>query len=69
MSTISRYVVVDTDDTEGDREYVTLDEAIEWARPLGAAVIERVYAYDDSSLVWTPDGSDTWPPPQAQEPA
>lgn len=59
---ISRYVLVDRDDQEGDYEYDRFEEAKEAALRDGCAVIERIYEYDDSSLVWTPDGSDVWPP-------
>ena len=61
---ITRYVLVDENDVEGDEEYVTEGAAITQARYRGLnyAVIERTYTYDDSRLVWTPDGSDIWPP-------
>lgn len=60
---ITRYVLVDESDVEGDYEYDTKNEAIGVAVARGHhAVIERTYVYDDSTLVWTPDGSDTWPP-------
>lgn len=58
---ILRYVLVDRDDNEGDYEYTTLAEAKADAGD-DHAVVERTYTYDDSELVWTPDGSDTWPP-------
>lgn len=60
---ITKYVLVDADDAEGDWEYDTKDEAIAQARITNEyAVIEQTYVYDDSTLVWTPDGSDVWPP-------
>ena len=64
MVEIRRYVLVDRNDHEGPEEYANLDEAINAAQVLGEgeAVIARVYEYTDSELVWTPDGSDTWPP-------
>ena len=61
MSTISRYVLVDRNDQEGDHEYESYDEAVNDAGTTHA-VIERRYEYDDSELVWTPNGSDQWPP-------
>lgn len=60
---ITRYVLVDENDVEGDIEYDSLVMAITDAQSReGHAVIERTYAYQDSTLVWTPDGSDIWPP-------
>jgi len=67
-ATISRYVLVNPDDVEQDWEYTDYREAEEEARRLGYAVIEREYVYDDSSLVWTPDGSETWPPKKEARP-
>lgn len=63
MASITRYVVVDDQGNEGDWEYNTMADAIEDA-PNDAefGVIERVYEYDDSSLVFTSTGADTWPP-------
>lgn len=62
MAHISKYVLVDRDDNEGEHEYDSYDEAVKLAEDRNCAVIERQYVYDDSSLVWTPDGSTTWPP-------
>jgi len=61
MAEILRYVTVNQEDQEGDYEYETMQEAIA-AAGKSEAVIERTYTYDDSYLVWTPNGSDTWPP-------
>ncbi len=61
MAEITRYVLVDRADQEGDYEYDLMQEAID-AADADHAVIERHYVYDDSELVWTPDGSDSWPP-------
>lgn len=60
-ATISRYVLVDRNDVEGEYEYESYDEAV---RDAGTthAVIEREYEYSDSSLAWTPNGRNTWPP-------
>lgn len=63
MAELQRYVLVDRDDNEQDHEYTTFQEAQAAAELDGdMAVIERTYVYDDSQLVWTPDGSDSWPP-------
>lgn len=61
---ITRYVLVGQENREGDHEYESYDEAIMAAQGhLGRyAVIERQYRYDDSELVWTPDGATRWPP-------
>ena len=61
MAEITRYVTVDKDNNEGRWEFDTLVQAIS-AAGLDEAVIERTYVYDDSDLVYTPDGSGTWPP-------
>jgi hypothetical protein len=57
---IERYVLVDKQGIEGDWEYETFQEA--QAAADDRAIIMRTYEYDDSELVWTPDGSNTWPP-------
>lgn len=63
MSVINRYVTIDRDGNESD-EYDTYREALAAAESAtGLAIIERNYEYSDSSLVWTPDGGDTWPIP------
>lgn len=61
MSEIRRYVLVSQDDIEGDYEYDSYDEAVNDAGSTHA-VVERTYVYDDSELVWTPDGGSIWPP-------
>jgi phage I-like protein len=60
--TIIRYVIVNDDGREHDYEHETLEAAIDVATCKGSAVVARTYTFDDSELVWTPDGSDTWPP-------
>ncbi len=63
MASITRYVVVDAQGNEADWEHDTITEAMDSVsdgQPY--AVIERVYEYDDSSLVYTSTGDDTWPP-------
>lgn len=62
MSEITRYVLVDRDDHEQDYEYETLDGARVPCDGEEFAIIERTYTYDDSELVWTPNGATTWPP-------
>ena len=64
---IRRYVLVNKDDEEGDYEYTELDEAKRDAARLGCAVIARVYAYDDSELMWTPTGENVWPPKKEKD--
>jgi hypothetical protein len=66
MAQIERYVLVTSDDQELDHEYESFEEAMGDALEQGCAVIERVYEYSDSTLVWTPDGSDRWPPKKAE---
>lgn len=61
MSEILRYVLVDESDNEQDYEYEKFDEAVE-AAGSEMAVVQRTYTYDDSELVWTPNGKSTWPP-------
>lgn len=61
MSEILRFVTIGPNDQEGDQEYDSEQDAID-AAPEGHAVIMRTYEYADSELVWTPDGSVTWPP-------
>jgi len=57
------YVLVDRGGVEDDYEYASMAEAVAEASRLGGyAVVEREYEYNDSSLVWTPDGEGTWPP-------
>ena len=66
MSEITRYVLVDKQDREGDYEYARFDEAKQAAGD-DHAVIERTYTYDDQELVWTPDGGNVWPPEEKTE--
>ena len=62
MAQILTYVLVDEDGREDEYEYDSLHEAKMAVQPgTPTAIIERVYEYDDSSLVWTPNGEDTWP--------
>ena len=62
MSHISRYVLCDKTGEEGDYEYDSCAEAELDAARWGCAVVERLYSYTDSELLWTPNGEDTWPP-------
>lgn len=64
MGDITRYALVGPGGEQGDHEYDTENDAI------GAALLESephaviavVYTFDDTDLVWTPDGGDVWPP-------
>ena len=66
MAEIRRYVLVDTDDQESNREFDTYADALVAARHEGKAVIAHVFELTDSELVWTPDGSDIWPPTERE---
>lgn len=66
MAEIHKYVLVDPDGNEGDWGYDTFAEARENSDGLDA-IVERTYEYSDSELVWTPDGSRTWPPDRSPE--
>jgi len=68
MTEILRYVLIGPDNVEEDYEYATLAEAKSDAtqRKGPTAIIMRTYVYDDSELVWTPDGSAIWPPMEAK---
>lgn len=59
-ASILRYILVDSQDQEGDHEYDSYDEAVA-AAGTTHAVIERSYTHDDSALVWTPNGGNRWP--------
>jgi hypothetical protein len=58
---ILRYVLVDSNNIEGDHEFEHYDEAVQ-ACDDDHAVIERTYEFSDSELVYTPDGGNVWPP-------
>jgi len=60
--TIDRWVLVDIDGIEEEHEYELYDEAEAEASRRHMAVVERHYTFDDSELVWTPDGGSRWPP-------
>ena len=62
MSQISRYVLCDRLGVELGYEYASYAEAELDAARWRCAVIERMYSYTDSDLIWTPNGEDTWPP-------
>lgn len=63
MSEIRKYVIVTNANVEDDYEYDDPNEAIENAAKRGlTAVIARIYTFDDSELVWTSTGDNTWPP-------
>ena len=64
MSEIRKYVLVTLDNTYLDTLYDTFDEARDAAlrdsEP--CAVVCLIYTFDDSELLWTPDGGSIWPP-------
>lgn len=64
--TILRFVLVDSADQEEDVEYIDLVAATTRAQAEGKAVIQRIYEYVDSELIWTPDEAfrptNPWPP-------
>lgn len=71
MTDIRRYVIVDANDNEWDRDYDQFDQAQSAAilahEPL--AIIARVYEYADSELLWSTTEGDActiWPPPPEQ---
>ena len=61
MSEIRRWVTVDRANNEMG-EYDSYREAEQDARKYDLAIVEHVYEFSDSELVWTPNGEDTWPP-------
>ncbi|ANA86489.1 hypothetical protein BH762_gp029 [Gordonia phage OneUp] len=62
MAEIVKYVLVDSDDNEGDHYYDSLVEARQIARLTDQAVVAHTFEFSDSELVWTPNGDTTWPP-------
>ena len=61
MSSILHWYVVDSDgDLTGP--FTDYAEAERRARQGSAAVEEYTYEYAESQIVWTPDGSNVWPP-------
>lgn len=61
MTSIHRYVLVDEENQELDYEFMNYKEAEEVAGN-DHAVVRRIYEYSDSELVYTPNGSNNWPP-------
>lgn len=65
-STITRYVLIDSDGVPGDT-YMSLDDAVvdaSWNTSCGVptAVVEETWVYvDDDRLVYVPGGYDAWP--------
>lgn len=59
---LQKFAVIDRDGDNTGTLFDTKDEAVTSARNLGPdyAVEMLTYSYDDSELVWTPDGSDSW---------
>jgi hypothetical protein len=62
MATITKYVVCDREGQADGWEYDSFEDAKAAALTDGSAVVAREYEYADEELVWTPDGSTTWPP-------
>lgn len=61
MSDIYTYVVVDEQGQYVGEELDTFDEAKNSAIQHGnSAVVMITYTFDDSELLWTPNGEDTW---------
>lgn len=66
MATITRYALVDRNNEESG-DFDTYAEAEEAAKREGdVAVVAVEFEYSDTCLVWTPDGSVTWPPTNDQ---
>lgn len=69
---ITTFVVVNDKDQYSSEEMPTMDEAVRAAQQLAAqtgrkyAVVQFEYEFADSGLVWTPNGSDQWPPKDAK---
>ena len=60
--TIEMFQVIDINGVATETTiYRTKEEAVE-AAGQDQAVEMLTFEYSDSELVWTPDGSDTWPP-------
>lgn len=62
MSEIRRYELVNLDGEEEGVEFDDYSQALEAATKSGFAIQANIYEYSDHELVWTPDGSDQWPP-------
>ena len=58
---IEKFAVVNEHNHESDLEFDTF-EAARSAAGNNNAVVRRIYDFQDSVLVWTPDGSNDWPP-------
>lgn len=61
---IHTYVMVNLADEYVGHEMTTFDEAKNAASQEDepVAVVELTYVVDDTDLVWTPNGEQTWPP-------
>lgn len=68
MSEINTYILVGLNDQEGEYEYRTMAEAQEVAEKQGdTAILMRTYTYDDTELIWTPNGKNHWPPTEGDK--
>jgi hypothetical protein len=64
---IYKFILSDVNDQYSGGPYNNYDEALKVAEDVAAtgtpvAIIELIYEYSDSSLVWTYNGSNNWPP-------
>ena len=64
--TIEMFQVIDISGEATGGLYKTLHEARAYASE-DQAVEMLTFEYSDRELVWTPDGSDTWPPEPSEE--
>lgn len=62
MSEIRKYILVDSHGNEDDCYRDDYRDAYEQARKRNCAVVAHVFTFDDSELIWTPNGDTTWPP-------
>jgi len=65
--TIERFIVVDSNGETIAEDFDTYDEARSFTHKFygsdqRVAIVARIFEYSDSELVWTSDGSNSWPP-------
>ena len=63
MADIQKYLLVGRDGCEIGTYFDSYREAETEAKRSDCAVVEHTYTYEDTDLVFTPDGSDEWPMP------
>ena len=63
MSDLRLYRLVDKEGNPGDYLYAQHEysEAEQDAADDGHAIVALIFEWADTELVWTPDGSTTWP--------